>query len=57
MTKNIFEKIETEKRVPEDTKEEIIIKIKSVEKGKDSSGLFNTKLYGALVNFFKLKKN
>lgn len=57
MTKNIFEKIETEKRVPEDTKEEIIIKIESVEKGKDSSGLFNTKLYGALVNFFKLKKN
>lgn len=57
MAKNIFKKIETVKEPPMETKEDIISKIEDIEKGKALSGIFNTKLYGALVNFFKIKEH
>lgn len=56
MAKNIFEHIETEKQVPDKIKEELMANIEAVEKGKEPSLFFNTKLYGTLVNFFKLNR-
>lgn len=56
MAKNIFKYLETEKQVPKQTKEELMAHIKAVEKGKQPAQFFNTKFYGALVNFFKLRR-
>ncbi|WP_222984967.1 hypothetical protein [Flagellimonas meishanensis] len=54
MDKNIFKRIESSREVPNETKNQVISNISAVEKGKDISRLFNTKFYGAVVNFFKL---
>lgn len=55
MGENIFKKIETEREVPQETKDQIISKISDMDKGKEASRLFHTKFYGAIVNFFKLR--
>lgn len=56
MGKNIFKHLETEKEVPDKIKQELMANIEAVEKGKEPSALFNTNLFGALVNFFKLNR-
>jgi hypothetical protein len=56
MEENIFKKIETEKKLPEGSKEELVSTIESAKLLKGFVKLFSTEYLSVLKDFFKTTK-
>jgi hypothetical protein len=53
MEENIFKRIETEKELPKEAKEEVVSNIESAKLAQELTELFGTELFSVLGSLFK----
>lgn len=56
MDDNIFKRIETEKELPKEAKQEVVSNIESAKLAQELADLFGTELFSALGSLFRTSK-